>query len=86
MRYLVSRKFKKSFDKLPKVVKQQFSERRKLFESEPYHPLLHNHSLTGKYSDCRSFNVKGDFRTVFEQLDSETVHLIDIGTHNQLYG
>lgn len=86
MRYRVSKKFKKHFDNLPKSVKLQFIERRKLFEGEPYHPLLHNHVLAGKYSDCRSFNVNGDIRTIFSFIDSETVHLIDIGTHNQLYG
>lgn len=86
MRYLVSKKFKKSFGKQPETVKRQFIERRLLFESEPYHPLLHNHALIGKYSDCRSFNVNGDIRTIFAFVDPGTVHLIDIGTHSQLYG
>lgn len=86
MRYLVSKRFKKNFDKLPPTVKRQFIERRKLFEAEPYHPLLHNHALGGKYSDCRSFNVNGDFRAIFQQMGAETVNLIDIGTHPQLYG
>ena len=86
MRYLVSKKFKKSFGKLPQTVKRQFVERRKLFEMEPYHPLLHNHALGGKYSYFRSFNVNGYFRAIFEQIGAETVHLIDIGAHSQLYG
>ncbi|MEK7161171.1 MAG: type II toxin-antitoxin system mRNA interferase toxin, RelE/StbE family [Patescibacteria group bacterium] len=86
MRYLVSKKFEKSFDKLPQTTKKQFVERRKLFESEPYHSLLHNHALTGRHSDCRSFNVNGDVRTIFSFIDPEIVHLIDIGTHSQLYG
>ncbi len=85
MRYFLSKKFKKNFDKLPKPFKRQFGERRKLFESEPYHPLLHNHSLSGKYSDYRSFNVNGDVRTIFAYVDYDIVHLIDIGTHSQLY-
>ena len=86
MRYLISKKFKKNFDKLPSLVKKQFSRRRKLFESEPTHPLLHNHQLIGKYGDCRSFNVTGDVRVIFSHLDAKTIHLIDIGTHSQLYG
>ncbi|MBI4053973.1 MAG: type II toxin-antitoxin system mRNA interferase toxin, RelE/StbE family [Candidatus Doudnabacteria bacterium] len=86
MRYLVSRKFKKRFNQLPQSVKKQFGRRRKLFESDPYHPLLHNHQLVGNYDDCRSFNVNGDVRVIFSQLDAQTVHLIDIGTHSQLYG
>ena len=86
MQYIVSRKFKKSFDKLPLKIKQQFLERRRLFEGEPHHPQLRNHTLTGKYTGCRSFNITGDVRTVFEQLDVNLVHLIAIGTHSQLYG
>lgn len=86
MDYVVSKKFKKSFNKLPQAGKKQFIERRKLFESDPFNPLLHNHSLAGKYSDCKSFNVNGDIRVIFSYINPETVHLIDIGTHSQLYG
>lgn len=86
MCYIVSKKFKKSFDSVPPSAKRQFIERRQLFEAEPYHPLLHNHALIGKYTDYRSFNVNGDVRTIFSFINSETVHLIDIGTHSQLYG
>lgn len=78
MNYIVSRKFKKSFDKLPKTVKEQFIE-------SPSHPILHNHYLSGKYSDCKSFNVNGDVRVVFSYINKNTIHLIDIGTHSQLY-
>ena len=86
MRYIVSKKFKKNFDKLPLLIKRQFIERRKLFEAEPYNPILHNHALSGKYSDCRSLNVNGDFRIIFYFIDSETIHLVDIGNHSHLYG
>ena len=86
MHYHLGKKFKRNFDKLPKPLKHQFIERRKLFESEAYHYLLHNHPLTGKYSDYRSFNVNGDVRVIFYYIDDNTTHLIDIGTHSQLYG
>jgi len=86
MRYIVSKKFKKSFNRLSKSVKYQFIARRKLFEADSSNPLLHNHALLGKFSDCRSFNVNGDVRAIFVLIDSETVHLIGIGTHSQLYG
>lgn len=85
MRYFVSKKFKRNFGRLPPAVKKQFITRRKLFEIDPFNPLLHNHSLTGKFSDCRSFNVNGDVRAVFSFIDAQTVHLIDIGTHSRLY-
>ncbi|OGE73595.1 MAG: hypothetical protein A3I07_01030 [Candidatus Doudnabacteria bacterium RIFCSPLOWO2_02_FULL_42_9] len=85
MQYVVSKRFKKHFDKLNSSVKKQFINRRKLFEAEPHHPILHNHVLTGDYKNCRSINVTGDVRVIFSYLDDETIHLIDIGTHSQLY-
>lgn len=85
MRYYLSKKFKRNLDKLSGSVKRQFVERRKLFESEPYHYLLNNHALTGQYSDCRSLNINGDVRIIFYYIDDNTVHLVDIGTHSQLY-
>ncbi len=85
MRYIVSKRFKKHFDKLASSVKEQFIDRRRLFEAEPYHPILRNHALAGEYKDCRSFNVSGDVRVIFSYLDDKMIHLIDIGTHSQLY-
>lgn len=47
---------------------------------------LNNHTLTGKYLGYRSMDVTGDWRIIFEEIDDETIKLVNIGTHSQLYG
>jgi len=31
-------------------------------------------------------DLTGDWRIIFEELDNETIKLINIGTHSELYG
>ena len=32
------------------------------FDENPFHPILHNHPLTGSLQGFRSFSITGDFR------------------------
>jgi addiction module RelE/StbE family toxin len=48
-------------------------------------PLLHNHKLNGERRHQRSINITGDYRLIFEVVDKNTVRLIDIDTHANLY-
>ncbi len=82
---LPSKKFKKHFKKLKKTIQLAFEERVKLFVVDKFHPLLNNPKLHPPYEDCRSFDVTGDIRTVFKEIDITTVLLIDIGSHSELY-
>lgn len=34
----------------------------------------------------RSFNITGDIRVVYREIDKNTVEFLDIGTHPQVYG
>lgn len=77
--------FSKTANKLPVSVKRALAERLQLFMSDPYSPLLNNHALQGDRQPCRSINITGDYRLVYEQYDEETVLLIDIDTHSSLY-
>lgn len=86
MRIKFSRKFSKQYDKAPQNIQRSFKARLELFEGNKYHPLLNNHALTGKLKACRSINITGDWRAVFEELDNgDVVFFIMIGTHGQLY-
>lgn len=87
MRAIFDRQFKKSLDKAPANIHQAFYDRLDLFLNNPFHPLLHNHSLKGSYQEYRSINISGDWRAIFRFLDEkrETVVFIDLGTHSQLY-
>jgi len=77
--------FKKAYRKRTRIVREHFDERMRIFEKEPFHPLLENHALHGTWKGYRSINVTGNFRAVFKQEDS-VITFIDIDTHHNLYG
>ncbi len=78
--------FKKKTDRLPKKIRHALADRLRLFVQEPFNPLLNNHTLAGDRQHQRSINITGDWRLIFEIYDKNTVRLIDIDTHSNLYG
>ena len=78
------RLFLKKFKKLPKKVRIQFVQRKNLFVNEPFHPLLHNHSVDQRLPGCRSINVTGDYRAIFREKSNDAL-FVTIGTHSELY-
>lgn len=78
--------FEKRFAKLPQKIRERFKERRDVFISNPYDPLLNNHYLHEPYLGCRSINVTGDYRAIFYHEGADTVRFIAIGTHHELFG
>ena len=79
------RLFRKKFARLSPKLQQVFRARLEIFINDKFDPILNNHSLSGKYSGCRSINVTGDYRAVFVEL-AEQVKFFDIGTHHEFYG
>ncbi|MGB2580362.1 MAG: type II toxin-antitoxin system mRNA interferase toxin, RelE/StbE family [Minisyncoccia bacterium] len=77
--------FSKTAVKLPASVKSALAERLQLFMKDPFSIILNNHPLQGDRRPYRSINITGDYRLVYEQYDEETVLLIDIDTHSNLY-
>ena len=78
--------FEKSFQKAPVEIKLKFNERIKVFYQNATDKVLDNHALHGKYIGCRSIKITGDWRVVYKEVNNNTVVLINIGTHSQLYG
>lgn len=85
MRLVPSKRFKKHYRKLPKVLQTRADERLTLFAQDSFHLLLNNHPLHGEYKDRRSINIGGDYRIVYREIETDTYLLIDIGTHSDLY-
>lgn len=85
-----SRQFQKSLKKAPLATKIAFRKRRELFQKDPFHALLNNHSLSGKLKGYRSINITGDWRAIYSEYKDEannTIIVFEIlGTHSQLYG
>jgi mRNA-degrading endonuclease YafQ of YafQ-DinJ toxin-antitoxin module len=67
--------------------KGQFAKKIVIFQSDPFHPSLKTHSLSGVLQGLWSFRITFDQRLVFEFLDEDRLHvlLIDIGTHEEVY-
>jgi len=77
--------FRKQYKKSPLLVRKNFDDRLQMFVRFPFHPLLHNHPLTGNRSGEWSINVTGDWRAIYEHLDENAVRFLEINTHGNLY-
>lgn len=81
--------FHKRFDtmaaKLSPKLKTQMGERITLFSKDPLNPTLRNHALNTPYKGSYSINVTGDYRAIYQLVDSQTALFTHIGTHSQLY-
>ncbi len=78
------KRFKKQYEKLPLKIRERFKERLLIFKDDPFAIELNNHTLHGKYAGCRSINVTGDLRAIYE-VKENGVRFLDIGTHSELY-
>lgn len=85
MRIAKGKQFEKQHRKLQPKIQKQFTERLKLYVENKNHPLLHVHSLTGKYEGLSSFNVTADIRVIYDDSYEETLILVYIGSHSELY-
>ena len=85
---LYSKKFQKHYKQriLPdNSLVRHYQIRISYFINNPSHPLLRNHRLKGTQKDYCAFSVTGDTRIIYRRIDDQTVELLDIGTHNQVY-
>ncbi len=87
MKLIFSKGFLKKLNKriaaYPKL-RAKAKEKIDLFQQNPNNPQLHNHSLKGARKELHSFSVTGDLRIIYK-VEGNTVVLLDIGTHNQVY-
>ncbi len=86
MKVIKYRLFEKSFQKAPREIKLRFNERIRIFYQNATDTVLENHALHGKYTGYRSIKITGDWRVIYKETNNNTVVLVNIGTHSQLYG
>ncbi len=84
MEIIFHKSFIKDAAKVQAKIRKQAQERVSLFQSDRFHPLLHFHALKGDFAGYYSINVNADVRIIF-YLANNAMHLVRIGTHNQLY-
>jgi len=85
MKIFFTSDFRKKFNNLPIKIQKQFAGRIDLFQGDFSHPSLKVHPLKGNLAGLRSFAVSSDYRVIFRILDGDSIELISIGTHSQLY-
>lgn len=82
-------KFRKSFvrmlDKAPVKIRAAFYRKIEIFQSDPFCPALRNHKLAGRLNGCRSIDITGDWRAIYEDEDRDLVIFLLLGTHGTLY-
>jgi mRNA-degrading endonuclease RelE of RelBE toxin-antitoxin system len=82
MKITETAQFRKSFEKLDKVLKKKTQKQFKLFLNNLFHPSLKTEKLEPKTSNIWSFRVDKSVRVIFTFLEKETILLLDIGAHN----
>ena len=86
MEYILSKRFQKSFIKLPPATKKKVLIVLERFVADPKDPTLKSHRLSGKWSNHFSINVTGDVRAVYVYIENDVVHFVAVGSHGELYG
>jgi len=89
MEIRIDRRVAKQAEAAGRKIQHALGQRIALFRLDPFHPLLHNHILTGEYKGYRSINITGDWRALYvEKKTIEGEIVIEfrlLGTHSQLY-
>ncbi len=83
----VTKTFKKDISKL-KYSNEHYSKYivylASLLENKPLPPESLNHKLKGKWSDFMEFHVSGDLLVIY-RIEEDTLQLVRIGSHSQLF-
>ena len=85
MNVVFHKRFEKMAQKLPPKVKQKMVERIALFTNDPLNSRLRNHALYTPYKGSYSIDITGDYRAIYELVDTNTALFTHVGTHSQLY-
>jgi len=76
-----SSRFRKSFKKLPRRVRDKTKEKEKIFRTNPFDKHLDTHKLHGKYKEYWAFTITDQYRIMFIFTESNVIDFVDIGTH-----
>ncbi len=73
--------FRKSFQRLPKVIQEKAVRRDKIFQKEPFQQSLETHKLKGNLKKYWSYSVDKHYRVLFRFEKKNLAIYFDIGTH-----
>jgi len=81
-----SKRFTKQLKKLNHRQQGRFWSQLEQWKTDPNHPSLRIHKLSGNLQGFESINIGGDLRALYRRHGEVTVVYEMIGTHSQLYG
>jgi addiction module RelE/StbE family toxin len=84
MQFIYRKKFKKKFTRQTLEIQKNFFDKLEIMKDDYFHPSLNNHALLGDLLGMRSFDVTGDIRVHYINVDNIVVFL-NIGSHSELY-
>lgn len=79
---LYTPEFRRDYKKLSQVLKELVRRKGKIFEQDPFHPLLRTHKLSGALHDLWSFSVDYRTRVIFIFRAQGEVELLRVGDHS----
>jgi len=82
-----SKQFKMAYTlriKKSPLLREEMREAVKVFQHNPLDPSIKIHSLKGKMSGKKAFNISADLRIVYVE-SKEYYIFLDIGTHGEVY-
>jgi addiction module RelE/StbE family toxin len=88
MKIQFSPNFHRKIKKEDVRIQKSFKEALQLFIKNPFDSQLDNHPLKDTWKGCRSIDITGDYRAIYEEInenDDIIAHFITIGTHQELY-
>lgn len=57
-----------------------------LVQDHPLEPRQHDHELSGDWKSYRECHIKPDLLLIYQKPDSETLWLVRMGSHSELFG
>ncbi len=82
---ITSNRAKKRIKKLDLKILLILKQRVNLFRNDEFNHVLNNHKLHGEYANCRSINITPDIRLIYRKVSDNLYHILEIGTHSELY-
>ncbi len=82
MRIEITSRFKRSYKKLPSLIRNDFDKRISVFFRDPFDLSLNTHKLRGNLDLYYAFYLRDGYRALFVFEEENHVLLINIGSHD----
>lgn len=83
MTIVETQRFRKSYEKLPKNIKEKAKKQFKFFLEDMFYPSLHTEKLAPHNKNIWSFRIDRNYRVIFTFMPRrDECWIIDIGPHD----